>query len=586
MIKNNLCEETIKKISYRKNVILIEFNKNMNITGEHSYLEIQNYAIKKSNLFNLLPKGTIIQVVKNGYIIKIILPKESNYLNDKCNLNLGYIFRNKLFYIESKYGIVDFPYNSKNIGKEIEEINLSNGVCEIIDNNTLKYIYNGKNKFFSINIEDFYIEKSNKIYYSNYFIMKSNKEIIFKFKDDIFCEKNERVWFKLNTNPKSKDIYGFFISERGYIKVIDKKMAYIESLSFSNYENNKAFLKIKFSKPLLKFYSKDFSIKYDNKIYNIEFLNSDSKNMVIDVVVDNIIVKYFLRGIFKLFMAVKYEEVQTIDYLGKKVFIKEEISSKYFSSTNISWDLHGYDLKNSLIKITFKEEILPSSIITNSNFDLEVKEWNSRILIIPPGKIILSYNNKNEQVLSLSNNKEFGKIVICFTNNIYNNKKTKFNDKPVLLYIKNNNLFINFNKEETLSLDILDIANIKYYPGVNIRSLENYFIFYGYHPIGKINFTETIINLKPLESEKYNPFKGGIIKASYILNVDNENNFRTYGVYENITIIEGFVKILGNLTFNQMIFIKNLKVKGKIYIDIGNGNIELDKLECNDLLCN
>ena len=586
MIKNNLCKDVIKKISYRRNIILLEFNENMDVEGEHSYLIPKNYAIKKVCTMGLLPKGTKIEVIKKGYIIKIILPLGLNYLNEKCYLNLGYIFKNNLFYIESKERIIDSPYNIKNIGKEVEELNLKNGICEIIGSHSLRYLYKGKNKFQYINIGDFYIEKDNRIYYPESFEINSNRQIIFKFKEDIFATSNEYIYLNVNHFTKSKDIYGFFIPANAFIKVNNERIVYIESLSFSNYENNLAFLKIKFSKPLLKFRAKDYCIEYNNKKYDIEFSSIDSKKMTIDVSINNAIVEDFIGSSFKLCMAVEYEEIKTIDYLGEKVFIEREISSKYFSSINVSWDLKGHTIKNSLISIGFNEQIVSSSIITNSNFDLEEIAWKNKILIIPPEKIILSYKGEKEIILSLSNNKEFGNIVISFKNKIQDKKKTKFNSNSAILYLKDNNLFIKFHEEEILDFNFLDTENIKYYPGSNIKNIENYFIFYGYHPIGKFNIFQPIINLKPLENEEENPFKGGTMDASYIVNVDNKNKFRTYGIYENQTIIEGFLKIIGNLTINEIIFIKNLKVLGKVYVNIGDGSIELDGLQCNDLVYN
>ena len=584
----------IKRVSYKNNVIFIEFNEDMDINVneidiEHSYLNFKNYAIEIEEKINKFPVGTKYNEVEFGFSVRFIIP--SSFLKniyDDANLHLGYVDKRKIFYIESAKGHILDICSISSIGKQIEELNLQNGVVDIIDKKTLKYLYSGENRFDNISIRDFFVLKESKSYYPSSIKKITSKEFILNFSELILNESNTSILLKLAKNPKTKDIYGFNIKGDIEIPIINLVPVKLKLFSFVNYQNKIAYFKLKFSKAITFFESNDFMIKYNNISKSIKALGINNDGIIIDICVENLDIYDVDNAIFEIFTAVKFEDVHTIDKEGRKVFIDETETFKMFKSFKVNWVLKDYNFSKSIISIQFNENILPKSLITDySIFKNNIISWNGEKLTIKETMLKIEYedqSNSQETILTLrlDKNDSFGFIVIKSKDGfVITNKNKISNTKPCQIYIQNNILFLEFDEEEEMYGILVFIDTIKYYPTINIQSLSENFIFYGYYPIGYYELNN-IIYIEPIEDQTENPFKGGIVQGNYIIGLKNSKKFRYYGEDLVTTEINGFLKIVGILEIGESANLQNLKVLGTIIIDASRTNVTLDKVECLD----
>ena len=574
----------VKKVTYRENVILIEFNEYMHIKEkQHSYLNKRNYFFKVGGASFLLSKNSKIEMAKKGFIIRIILANNFNYnMNTIDNFYLGYTCWNKFFYIQSFQNTIQNILTPIYLEKEIKILNIEDGIAEIVGDNILKYTYIGENEFYSVNLTDFYLKKLNREYYPKLIKKKDNK-FIFKFEENTFCEYITDISLNVIESPRSKDIYGLSIKKKSKVIAKDIRSTYVKSLSISNCENDRTYFKIYFSAPLSNFFDRDFLIQHDDILYRCFFESINSEKNIVDIKVYKIKIKNILKDTFKLVLLKNISNnIKTLDYKKEEIIIKEEIISKIFISQDIEWKKINYQLSGSLIKIAFQQKINPSSIISNLNFNQEVRHWDGRCLAIPPKALKIEHNNNISKII-LKNNRSFGEILIEYKKNMNFINKMSYNEKPCLLYSNNNEIFIKFNNNEKIKVEFIGIIRIIYNPGKNIRNLNENFIFTGFFPI-KYSYLNNYIYIHPLQGSDDNPFIGGVKNCSFVIEVNNECTYRDYGNKNTTTIIKGFFKIIGELNSNQSILINNIKVLGDIYLHVERSNIVFDGVDCNNLI--
>ena len=577
---NNL----VKKATYRENVILIEFSEYMHIKAkENSYLNICNYLLKVGKRYFFIPKHSKIEIVEKGFVIRIILPKiYANKLFTINNIYLGYVCGNNFFYIQSLQGTIQNISTSIYLGKEIKILNIEDGIAKIIDKNTLEYIYKGENEFQNIYITDFFVKKLNKNYCPKYFNKKDNK-IIFSFEEDIFYKFINDLSFNTVKIPKSKDIYGLPIKANSSLNVKHNEPTYVRSLSFCNYKNKIGYFKICFSASLSYFLDKDFLIEYKNILYKCFYESINNKKDTVDIKVYNLDIQDIFNAKFKLILLKNADnKIKTLDYKNEEVIIKEEIISNIFISENIDWVKVDNKLSGSIVKISFQNNVIPNSIITNSDFNENLKLWNGDNIRIPPRALSME-NRNNLTIISLKNNNSFGEILIEPLEYLKFIEKTTYNENICFLSLDNNEIIIKFDENEKSEVQFWAIKSIRYNPGKNIQNLNGFFIFSGFSPI-KHEELNNVIYIEPLkDGEK--PFNGGVRNNSFVVKINNESKFRNYGNQNVLTTINGFLKVVGNLNPNESVVIENIKILGNIYLDIEESNINFYKIECNNLIC-
>ena len=585
-MKKNLVR-FIEKISYRKNVILIEFSRNMNLTKkdkEHSYLNFENYGFEVGRKINPFPKETKFEEIKLGFSVRFSLPSFFvPNIHENAILHLGYVSIRKIFYIESEEGYISNVCSIISLEKEIEELDLKNGNIEIIDRNTLKYSYNGENRFDKISINDFYILKQGQMYYPNSIQELNSKEFIISFLNPILNQIDKSVVLKVNKKPLTKDVYGFSIKEDVEIPISKVIPATLTLFNFLNYQNKTAHLKLRFSKPIKFFDPTDFMIKYNNNAPKfINYLGVNNDRTIIDISVSNLDIDNIDNAIFEIFTCVNIEEVNTIDDDGEIVFIESKYTSSLFKTSNIDWVLKDYNFSKSIIKFQFSHAILPKSLITNySVFEGNKNSWNGEKLTIKTGNLNINYdsqNSNNEAKISLKDNESFGEIILKYKENFKAIVKNMTNSKPCQIYIQNNNLFLEFNELEEMDGILVFIDNIKYIPFKDIQSSNENFIFYGYSATGSYSL-DNIIYIEPLNGYLDNPFKGQKLYKNYIVALNDNKTFRDYGDDLNITEINGFLRVVGRLE-EGIATLKKLKVSETIIIDASKTNVTLDNVEC------
>lgn len=569
----------LKKISYRFNVIVIEFTEDMDREDKYSYKNVENYGFSPNNSIIPFPTETQVITEVKGPSVRLTLPHSYNiYIVPNEAVHLGYVYKKSIKYIKSRYGNVHNICDVPILGAMVGGLNIENGLANAISYDTVEYNYQGDNDFYKFDIKDFYAEINGMVVKPIEAQIHGSK-IIFKFPQDTFKNYNGNGDLKTISNPNTVDIYGFPIEPNKSLHILDKVPRKISTLSLVNILGNKVYLKLLFEKPLIDFYQGDFLALFNGKLYNIDFEDINGSRDVVKVSA------FMINGInmpIKIFTAVNYDLVRTIDVNLQKVFDPNGVYSEKFVATTPYWYAGSNSLANNIIDIYYENDVYPESLIIDKNFNGSYIPWDGKDLIIPIGALKINHGAVYDE-LSLNNNPNFGIVKIYSKQgfNFINNNIT--NDAQCLLHKDKEKVSIIFSNYERAIAFTSAIDSFYYSPSEFIESKNNYFIFYGYEPKGKKTQNDTLY-IPPLQDSLDNPFTGGMSTFNYVLQVDNGHTYRRYGVEGQNTWIQGYVRVVGNLDMGQRAYLVNLNILGGIIVEIENGSITIKDVKSPQLI--
>ncbi|WP_027623865.1 hypothetical protein [Clostridium lundense] len=101
----------------------------------------------------------------------------------------------------------------------------------------------------------------------------------------------------------------------------------------------------------------------------------------------------------------------------------------------------------------------------------------------------------------------------------------------------------------------------------------------------RITYQYNIIVVQPLERAEDNPFKGGRLTGyNYILLVKDNQLYINYGLEDEVTEIIGDVKVTGKLSSGQQVNLLSLNIIGTLYLDVYQGNVDIDGSTPSDMI--
>ncbi|AWK52021.1 hypothetical protein DIC82_13810 [Clostridium beijerinckii] len=563
----------LKKVSYRFNVLVIEFNENMIQENEHSYKEYYNFAFKINDKLIVFPLDVIIKEISYADTLSFTFSDEySQYLSDNNEVSIGYATLHEIYYVQSNSGYIHPLCNAPKLGQPATELSILNGTAEVMDYKTLKFIYNGDNAFFTVSKDDFYIEINN-IKSSPLALVGFNKNgFVLSFPDNTFNNYNGEGYLKVNDVTSTKDIYGYNLKESESLSL----GTYISSLSVVNSTINATFLKVVFSLSLKYLFVEDFTIEYNGitEKFDLIFLSDDGNTMYLTLYKPNALLEDI-----NLYTNVNYYEVRTLNYLGNKVYIPNSKITVPFLVNSIIWNtlsdsLNSDSLKSSILSITFNFKPDPSTIITNSKFNETDSPWDGNNLEIPIGSLKFTEESNYDEI-SIENNTSFGTLRIYSLKDQNFITSTTSNTKPCILTLSGNVLSFSFNIDEGVPAKPLSIELFEYYPTQNIKDLRGKEILTSHIVKGYLYYThnnEITIFYPPLDEAGENPFTGQTLDNNITLYLADNHNMRTYGSSDSslVTTINGNMTIISELSDELIdytyIELQMFNIKGDLYI--------------------
>lgn len=576
------------KASYRKYVLLLQFNKEMLISGPNSALDPSNYAIISNNALKVLPSSTVIDT-DNGKDIRIMIPSDYiHYLNPNNFISIGYVDRREIKCVKSYDNYIYNVCDELPLGNEVPEFNLLDGYGILQNEDFILYTHTGENEIGEIYPLDFYAIADGSIN-KPYEVLKINStDLLFKFQPGTFASAND-IYLGVHSSPQSTDIYGLPIKGDVFLKITTKTKPMLKTLSLSTIDNtigNRAYLLLLFDDRIKDFYASDFAVQYNGLTYPIVYEgNSYLDRTTFEVWVDlETPLSYPLDPIV-LFTNVPYNKIKTINYENTPIKPVPGITAYVFYANNLEWILSYNDnLSSNEISFNFDTPINYGTLITNSAFDGQFLPWNGSDIQIPAGAISFKALG-NTSIMSLNFNPSFGSITI--NSDPYNARKFVSSDttntEPAILKSNGSKISIVFSATESCNAYPMSIDSFSYKGNKLLMSTTENFLCYGYEPNGVLVYKDYII-VPPLTSILDNPFNGGSLNSNYLIETDNSHNYRTYGDSLNLTTINGYVRITGVLLLGQDITLQNLNILGTLYIKIGNGNINLDAVTAQTIV--
>lgn len=564
----------LKKISYRYNVILIEFNENMDRSGRYSFASPDNYGFEVNESIISFPNTTEVLKNVNGPSVRMKLPQSySNYIVPNAKIHLGYATLKAVKYIKNSIGIVHNLCVPGILGSMVQDLNISNGVCKAVNDHSLEYIYNGENILYDLNIEDFYVDINGSTIKPIDAVKNGNK-IFFEFPKNTFTDHRGIGSLKVVGSPKSLDIYGFSIAGNVSVAIINDIPTKIVTASLVNQVADKIYVKLLFQSPLVNFHNGDFLASFNNILYDIQMQSIDAARKVVTITIN---IPYAINMPLKIFTAVPIQLVQTIDIYGAKVYDVDGVYSDEFMASFPTWSSTSNNLSDDIIKLQYERDIRPESIIVDKDFNGTFIPWDGSDLTIPVGALNILHG-ANYDEMKLRNNESFGNIKIYSKVGFNFITKNVSNTETCLIHKEDAAIYIFFNHGELADVSISSIDRFYYIPSEFIESKTNHFIFYGYEPKGELIILNDTIYVSPLSGASDNPFKGGYHNFNYVLQVDDNHNYRDYGIDSSRTIIQGFIKVVGNLSAGQMIVLNNLDVRVCIILEVKKGITKINKV--------
>lgn len=564
----------LKKISYRYNVILIEFNENMNRSGRYSFANPDNYGFEVNESIIPFPNTTEVLTNINGPSVRMKLPQSySSYIVPNTKVHLGYTALKTVKYIKNSIGIVHNLCVPAILGSMIPDLNISNGTCRVQNDHILEYIYSGENILYDIDIEDFYVDINGNIIKPIDLIKDENK-VLFQFPQNTFITYRGAGKLKVVSTPKSLDIYGFNIVGNVSVAIINNIPTEILTASIVNEAVDKIYLKLLFESPLINFYDGDFLASFNNKLYSIKTQSIDVSRKVVTVSVD---IPYAVNTPLKIFTAVPIELVQTIDIYGAKVYDVDGVYSETFMASFPIWNSTNNNLSDNIIELKYERNIRPESIIVDKDFNGTFIPWDGSDLTVPVGALNILHGSTYDE-MRLKNNESFGTIKIYSKAGFNFITKNVINTENCVIHKEDNKIYIFFSHDEKADVSMSAIDRFYYSPSEFIESETEHFIFYGYEPKGRLIFLTDTIYVLPINDANDNPFKGGYYNFNYVLQVDDNHTYRDYGIDSSQSIVQGFIKVVGNLSLGQIIRLNNLDVRVCIILDVKYGSIKINKV--------
>jgi len=572
----------LKKVSYRFNVLVIEFTENIIQENEHIYKENYNYAFKINDKLIVFPTDAIIEYISYPVMISFAFTDEySQYLSENNEICIGYSTLYEIYYAQSNSGYIPPLSCTAKLKEPIKQLSILNGTAEVMDNKTLEYIYNGDNAFFTISKDDFYIEIDNTIILPLTLVWFNKNEFVLNFPEDTFNNYNGAGCLKVNDVTLTKDIYGFNLKESESLSL----GTYISYISVINSTNNATFIKVVFSLPLKSLSIEDFTIEYNGvtKNFDLIFLSDDKTTIYI-----SLYQSLGLRENINLYTNLTYSQVKTLNYLGNKVYIPNNKIVVPFMINSINWNVFDNSLKSSVMSIIFNFNPDPATIITNSKFDDTDIPWDGSNLEIPTGALIIT-KLSNVDEISIKNSTSFGTLKIYSINDSNFVTSTTFNTEPCLLTLSGNILSFAFDNNENVQAAPLSIVLFEYHPSENIKDLRGKGILTSPAVKGLLIYTKnttTTIYYPPLNDDNENPFTGETLNDNVILYLADNYDMRTYGSSNSTqtTTVNGDMTIISELS-DELINYNNvtlqmLVITGDLYIpSICYNNFNIDSVE-------
>lgn len=563
-----LSQNLVKKVSYRKDILVIEFNKFMTKYDKYNFLQRQGiyvYVDEKKHYLEMT--GDSIDCFMDDTVAKFHCNYQSNCIKYRVG-KLDTVY----------YGSTPFV-----LGDEVEDFNLAiNTTAIVIDDNTLRLIYNGRNRldFNNIKLKDFVVDLGMGNLSSPSCIEYGDLgSYIFRFNDNIFEGYNSSLGkFKIIENGTSKDIYGYKIKTNVVVNIIaNPKETIINNFSLSSFDakNNIVCWTIDFSNEILRFCKDDFTILYKEKKYRIEYTKYICTNswVIYSVIKGFDVDEYNLAAIYT---SKCIRNIRTTDEYINRVNQIEPVYADRVIANKIIWTsgdpyLAATELKGSEFTITYSEDIEPSSIVPDVKFNGSNFPWDGNLINISPDNMKISLDGEN--IILCIPKTNFGEIIFSKTNiDSINWQLTK----PCTLMYNTitKSIVLSFNSNETMIIDIQNKFEVMYNPNEKIRSKNNRYIFIGEKPV---EVYEVII-VEP----GINPFSnGGVLNSDYILKVTHAEVNRNYVGPSNTdrTMINGNVTIVGSdLISSDIINIQYLNITGYLIVKVLDADISSSDL--------
>lgn len=556
----------VEKVSYRNNSLILKFSKDMQIANDnnHSYLSPGNYALHQPDYLQSFPSETSVYEFLQTNSVRFTLPAAlSGSLHKSTTIRTGYVDFQHINYIKSADGTIQDLCQPVILSDAAPELSISQGTFNIVDESSLRYIYLGENQFEFVYPGDFYTTYNGNKVSPLTAVLETPNTILFYFPKDTFTSgvTNLTLYTENYTNKETytRDIYGYGIKQDAHIHGSET----IRTFSMSEAGAGSSVFKLLFDTPLATFNPSDFKLIYKDAEFSIANYDIDTTKTVVTIT-SNIAISNPQDSV-GIYTSVPLQQAATRDKYGNKIYQHDILYSVTFNAVDSNINFIYNVFKDAALSIIYSKNIVPETMITDSHFDGTYISWDGSPLTIPPGNVIIDKATAPNipYKLHLRNNPSFGLFTIAEKANYTFLVSSVANTAPCTLIMNNNHLSLSFSSNEGILSVSTAVDSISYIGQANVMSTDGYFLCS--NPVsGRVTYMNPL-TIEPLNTAWQNPFNGGIYTMDFLINVDTDHSYHSFGNASNLTTVNGTIHFKGYVKKKNDVSILNYTSNGVTY---------------------